>query len=72
MADTRTIQVVRVDPYKSTGLWVEDGKVYSHTDDDWGKALVGDVIELTEDQSNFPGGNSLGRRWVSRREPVDA
>ncbi|KKL03833.1 hypothetical protein LCGC14_2622180 [marine sediment metagenome] len=29
-----------------------------------------DVIELTADLGNFPGGHFPGRRWVSTREPV--
>ena len=65
-----TIQVVRVEDIGS--LYVKDGRVWMHYAEPPGDFVVGDVIELTEEQSNFPGGNSQGRRWVSRREAVDA
>ncbi len=64
MADT--IQVVRVEDIGS--LYVSNGMVWMAWAEPPGDFIVGDVIELTEEQSNFPGGNIQGRRWVSKRK----
>ena len=65
-----TIQMVQVAPVHHDAMLGTTVTFFDDNDQRW--AITGDVIELTEERSSFPGGNFPGRRWVSTREPVDA